>query len=75
MTEPVLVNNFDPIGQFKQGVATGPPWDSIVTFATHKSFCGKRLYPRQMTLLKLMYLETESMTDYDRDVIGTWTEG
>jgi len=75
MTRPIITQNFDPIGQFRQGVATGPPWQSIVDFATHKSFCGKRLYPRQMTLLKLMYLETESMTDYDRDVIGTWTEG
>ncbi len=75
MTKPVLVNNFDPIGQFKSGVATGPPWGSIVDFATHKSFCGKRLYPRQMTLLKLIYLETETMTDYDRDVIGQWAEG
>ena len=74
MTKPVLVNNFDPIGQFVSGVATGPPWESIVDFATHKSFCGKRLYPRQMTLLKLIYLETETMTDYDRDVIGGWAE-
>jgi hypothetical protein len=53
----------------------GPPWDSIVDFATHQSFCGKRLYPRQMTLLKLIYLETETMTEYDRDVIGGWAEG
>ena len=76
MTKPViLTQNFDPIGQFKSGVATGPPWESIVDFATHKSFCGKRLYPRQMTLLKLIYLETETMTDYDREVIGGWAEG
>lgn len=74
MTKPVLVNNFDPLGQFKQGISSGPPWGSIVDFATHKSFCNKRLYPRQMTLLKLMYLETESMTDYDREVIGGWAE-
>lgn len=76
MTKPVvLTQNFDPIGQFKSGISSGTPWDSIVTFATHKSFCGKRLYPRQMTLLKLVYLETESMTDYDREVIGQWAEG
>ena len=74
MTNPLVVNNFDPIGQFKSGTASGPPWDSIVDFATHKSFCGKLLYPRQMTLLKLVYLETESMTDYDLDVIGGWAE-
>lgn len=76
MTKPVvLTQNFDPIGQFKAGMSSGPPWESIVDFATHKSFCGKRLYPRQMTLLKLIYLETETMTDYDRDVIGQWAEG
>lgn len=75
MTKTVLVNNFDPIGQFKSGISSGTPWDSIVDFATSKSFCGKRLYPRQMTLLKLIYLETESMTDYDMEVIGQWAEG
>ena len=75
MTKPVLVNNFDPIGQFKSGISSGTPWDSIVDFATSKSFCGKRLYPRQMTLLKLIYLETESMTDYDLEVINSWAEG
>lgn len=75
MTKPVLTQNFDPIGQFKSGIASGPPWDSIVDFATSKSFCGKRLYPRQMTLLKLIYLETETMTDYDREVINGWAEG
>lgn len=70
-----IAQNFDIIGQFKAGSASGPPWESIVDFATHKSFCGKLLYPRQMTLLKLIYLETEQMTDYDRDVIGGWAEG
>lgn len=75
MTKPVvLTQNFDPIGQFKAGISSGPPWQSIVDFATHKSFCGKRLYPRQMTLLKLIYLETETMTDYDREVISGWAE-
>lgn len=49
-----------------------PPWDSIVDFATHPEFCGLKLYPRQQTLLKLMYLETERMTAYDLDVIEEW---
>lgn len=70
----LITQNFDLIGQFKSGIASGPPWDDIVTFATHKSFCNKRLYPRQMTLLKLIHLETETMTDFDRDVIGGWAE-
>ena len=70
-----VTQNFDIIGQFKAGSASGPPWESIVDFATHRSFCGKLLYPRQMTLLKLIYLETETMTEYDKDVIGGWAEG
>ena len=74
MTKPALVHNFDPLGQFKSGISIGRPWDSIVDFATHKSFCGKRLYPRQMTLLKLIYLETETMTDYDLEVINGWAQ-
>lgn len=48
------------------------PWESIIDFATHPSFCGLKLYPRQQTLLKLIYLETENMTAYDLDVIEDW---
>lgn len=48
------------------------PWESIIDFATHPSFCGLKLYPRQQTLLKLIYLETENMTAYDLDVIEEW---
>lgn len=66
---PVALTEF-----FKAGAHKGPPWESIVDFATHSSFCGKRLYPRQLTLLKLIYLETEQMTEYDKDVIGNWAE-
>ncbi len=76
MTKPsIIVPDFNPIASFTNGMRVGPPWESIVDFATHQSFCGKRLYPRQMTLLKLIYLETETMTDYDHDVIGNWAEG
>lgn len=48
------------------------PWESIIDFATHPSFCGLKLYPRQQTLLKLIHLETENMTAYDLDVIEEW---
>lgn len=61
---------------FKNALASGgggkPPWDSIVDFATHPSFCGLKLYPRQRTLLRLIHLETENMTAYDFDVIEEW---
>jgi len=67
-----MVDLFSPIESFQEGMRSGPPWDSIVEFVSHPSFCGMRLYPRQMTLLKLIYLETEQMTDYDREVIEGW---
>lgn len=63
---------FSPIDTFKSGMRNGPPWEGITDFVSHPSFCGMRLYPRQMTLLKLIYLETEQMTQYDFDVIEQW---
>ncbi|AER49737.1 hypothetical protein PIO_260 [Mycobacterium phage Pio] len=67
--------NFRPLDSFREAVRNGRPWDSIVDFVVHPSFCGRMLYPRQMTLLKLIYLETETMTDYDLTVIGEWADG
>jgi len=75
MAAPNPFPDFDPITSFRAGMRKGPPWQSIVDFATHPSFCGLRLYPRQMTLLKLIYLETEQMTQYDFDVIEGWRTG
>lgn len=58
--------------QFVQSLNNKTPYDSIIDFAAHRSFCGMRLFPRQKTLLKLIYLETENMTAYDLDVIEQW---
>ena len=63
---------FDPLRAFTSALAPKQPWDSIEEFACHPSFCGQKLYPRQRTLLKLIYLETENMTAYDLDVIEQW---
>ena len=65
----------DLVGQFRSAMSQARPWDSIIDFATHPSFTGLRLYPRQQTLLKLIYLETENMTAYDLDVIEEWRQG
>lgn len=46
----------------------------IVTFAEHPSYLGKRLYPRQRSLLRLIFLETEHMTEYDVEVISEWAQ-
>ena len=35
---------------------------------------GAKPYPRQRTLLKIIFLELESLTDYDRMVIDEWME-
>ena len=74
--------NWDPLRAMmvstppmQRSVTPRPPWDSAVDFATHRSFCNSRLYPRQITLLRLMFLETEQMTAYDLDVIEEWRQG
>lgn len=59
-------------GQFISALEPRVKYDSVIDFACHTSFCGKKLYPRQQTLLRLMYLETEHMTQYDLDVIEEW---
>jgi hypothetical protein len=51
-----------------------PDIPDIITFAEHPEFLGRKLYPRQKTLLRLMCLETEHMTDYDYEVVDEWTK-
>ena len=71
----VANTNFDLVAQFQNAMRSGPPWESIVDFAIHPSFCGMKLYPRQLTLLKLIYLEKHNFTDYDYEVIEGWRNG
>ena len=59
----------------KKSLIETPELPDIVTFAEHPEFLGRRLYPRQKTLLRLICLETEHMTDYDYEVIDEWTKG
>jgi len=58
----------------KKSLKENPDIPDIVTFAEHPEFLGRKLYPRQKTLLRLMCLETEHMTDYDYEVIDQWTK-
>lgn len=69
------LDEVDLVRDFTNALSTSMPWDSIVDFATHKSFCGQVLYPRQLTLLKLIFLETENFTAYDLEVIEEWSQG
>jgi hypothetical protein len=40
----------------------------IITFATDKKYLGKTLYPRQKTILKIIFLQ--DLDDYDKSVIA-----
>ena len=71
----LLEQGFDPASMLRQSLTKETPWSSIVEFATSEEFCGQVLYPRQQTLLKLIFLETEHMTAYDLDVIEDWRQG
>lgn len=47
----------------------------IIEFIVSDKYLNRpTLYPRQATLLKLVFLQTELLTQYDYDVIGEWTE-
>ena len=58
----------------KKSLKETPDIPDIVTFAEHPDFLGRKLYPRQKTLLRLINLDTEHMTDYDYEVIDQWTK-
>jgi hypothetical protein len=51
----------------------GPPVPDPITFVISEDWCGKpNLYPRQATLLKIIFLRDDLFTDYDRRVIAEW---
>ena len=73
--ENILKGQNDFFEIAKQALKTDSNIPDIVTFAESPHFLGRRLYPRQKTLLRLINLETELMTDYDLEVIDQWTKG
>lgn len=62
----------DLVKDFQSFLAPKIPWENITDFTVHKSFCGLEPYPKQLTLLRMIYLETENMTDFDVDTINGW---
>jgi len=71
----LLEQGFDPLSVLRQSLSQGTPWQSIIEFATSEEYCGLTLYPRQQTLLRLIFLEVENMTDFDKKVIEEWRTG
>lgn len=48
---------------------------NVIDFVTSSRFLARSLYPRQATLLKIICLEVELLTDYDLTVIAEWEAG
>jgi hypothetical protein len=54
---------------------TGLPVPDPITFAISPRWCGRgQLYPRQATLLKVIFLRNDLLTEYDHMVIDEWEE-
>lgn len=53
----------------------GPPVPDPITFIISEDWLDKpNLYPRQSTLIKIIFLRDDLFTDYDRQVIAEWQE-
>jgi hypothetical protein len=53
----------------------GPPVPDPITFIISEDWLGKPgLYPRQATLVKIVFLRDDLFTDYDREVIAGWQQ-
>jgi hypothetical protein len=54
---------------------TGLEVPDIITFVVSPQWCDRpQLYPRQATLLKVIFLRNDLLTDYDHLVIDEWEE-
>jgi len=73
--QELLSKELDFLGTATKALKKEPDIPSICEFAEHPAFLARTLYPRQKTLLKLICLEVENMTDYDLNVIDEWTRG
>jgi hypothetical protein len=66
-----LASAFDILDTVAQGLS--PQTTSIQEFAEGSNFCNRPLYPRQVVLLKLLFLE--EMTGPEEDVLTDWING
>lgn len=47
----------------------------VIEFVMSDAYLGKKLYPRQATLLKVIFLQDELFTSYDHQVLDEWASG
>lgn len=66
----------DPLTIAEADIDMTPFIPDVVEFTVSDRYLNKPfLYPRQATLLKLIFLQLDQLTQYDYDVIGEWGEG
>lgn len=54
---------------------TGVPVPDPITFVVGEKWCNRpNIYPRQATLLKVIFLRNDLLTEYDHKVIDEWEE-
>ena len=73
--QAILSQEIDFLESASRALKKEPDLPPICEFAEHPAFLGRKLYPRQKTLLKLINLEIEQFTEYDLEVIEEWSKG
>lgn len=70
---PLPALPFDPTNMFQMFVGVQVP--DPITFVTGAQWLNRpNLYPRQGTLLKIIFLRTDLLTEYDHTVIDEWEQ-
>lgn len=66
---------FNPLRMIELAAGFRDQVPSIIEFCVSDNYLNRPyLYPRQGTLLKTIFLQTELFTQYDYDVLGEWSE-
>lgn len=72
---PPLPEGFDPLRAIELTTGFRDQVPDIIEFVVSDKYLNRPyLYPRQATLLKVMFLQKGLLTDYDYEVIGQWEE-
>ena len=76
MIEPRRLQRLEDVRPHDSPVVVRQPTvPHIVQFAIDADYLGVELFPRQSTLLKLMFCSPHLLTSFDRGVLAEWTSG
>jgi hypothetical protein len=65
--------DLDPLRVFELVAGFEAQVPDPIEFILSDAYLGRTLYPRQATLLKLIFLRDDLLTDYDYEVVDEWT--